>query len=296
VKATRTAWLLVALAGCSATAVSAQRKLNERRALNGDASIRILNATGAVRVTGWDRDSISVTGVVYDDHERLGLGGNRSSVKLAIWDPEATEKRPSMLEVRVPARATVWVKTASALIEVSGVDGSMDLSSVSGSVRIGGRPRDLNVESMGGDIVADVAAPVARLRTASGGIRVAGAIDDLTMTTVSGLLSVASSPLLRARVESITGAIAFNGLVARGGHLEFLSHSGPIEVFLPGDISSDFAISTFAGKLRNQFGSKQMMMRSDLRGQELNFTTRSGGARISVRTFSGDITLARGKR
>jgi hypothetical protein len=47
--------------------------------------------------------------------------------------------QPTTLDVMVPARAKVWVKTATAQIEVSGVTGELDLYVVGGKIRVSGK-------------------------------------------------------------------------------------------------------------------------------------------------------------
>ena len=102
---------LVLIAGTSA--VSAQRKINERRAFAPDGSIRIFNAVGTVRVIGWARDSIWVTGTVWEDQDRFMIGKNPHAMKLGVWDyGNGPEIKPSQIEVHVPAGASVWLHAA----------------------------------------------------------------------------------------------------------------------------------------------------------------------------------------
>jgi hypothetical protein len=285
--------LLMLLVGTSA--VSGQRKIDERRPFAPDGSIRIFNAVGTVRVIAWSRDSIWVTGTVWEDRDRFMIGNDTNAMKLGIWDYASGRAiiKPSQIEVHVPARASVWVKTATADIEALGLAGSADLNSVSGKIRVVAGPKDINIESMSGDVDAFVASPVLRIRTASGAIGIRGASQDISANTVSGNVKVNGGPIDRGRFETVTGAIDFDGSFLRGASLEFQTHSGGVELRLPANTDADFIVSTFGGQLRNELARRQQLAsRRDLRGQELSFTNGKGGSNISVRTFNGDIVLA----
>jgi hypothetical protein len=286
--------LLLLLAG--ANAVAAQRRLDERRAFAPDGSIRILNAVGTVRVIGWNRDSIAVTGTVWEDQNQFMIGNDPRAMKLGMWDYGSAQSiNPSHIEVRVPARASVWVKTASADIEALGLAGSVDLNSVSGRIRVVSGPRDINIETMGGDVDAYVAAPVMRIRTAAGNVTVRGASQDVIVHTVSGAMNITGGPLEHGLFESVTGAITFGAMFEAGSTLEFQTHSGIVQLDLPQHPDADVTLSTFTGKVRNALNARRVTPRADLRGQELSFTDGVGGSSISVRTFSGDMVIAQRK-
>lgn len=62
---TRAALFLAVLTVWLAAPVQAQTRIEAGRATGaGGISLRIMNLEGSVRVTGWDRDSIAVTGAL----------------------------------------------------------------------------------------------------------------------------------------------------------------------------------------------------------------------------------------
>jgi len=83
------------------------------------------------------------------------------------------------LDIHVPRRATVWVKSATATIEVEGVEGTLDLTSQGGSIRVLGTPQDVTAETMDGAVELAGGTGRARVKTVSGDILLRGASQDL---------------------------------------------------------------------------------------------------------------------
>ena len=290
-------------AAVSPAAAEAQRRIDQRAPAAPVGLLRIHNLVGAVRVTGWDRDTIAVTGTVGTGSFYFGVA--KGSGKLGVELPAsllesgldaATAKGqivPSVLEVRVPRRTRVWVKTASADIEVRDVLGGLDLYAVGGTVRVRGEPQDLYAESMDGAIDLDIVTSSARVRSAGGAVSLRGTIENAVATSVSGAITVAGARLQRGRFESVTGELRYDGGVERGSSLAFESHAGPIVLTLPADVSADFDVTAFNGEIRNAIARLNPSLGGDLRSKLLEFTAGEGGAQVTVTNFKGSITLAR---
>ncbi|MGH7564484.1 MAG: DUF4097 family beta strand repeat-containing protein [Gemmatimonadota bacterium] len=259
------------------------RAVERRFPIDSDAYVKVYLLEGEVRVTGWEKDSIAVTGTV--DGGRLFSGGRGKSAKLGLWE----EPGLGRLEVRVPASATVWVKSESAAVSVAGVAGGIDVYSVTGGIRIEGSPRQIYAESMGGNIVVEASAPSIRAKTAGGTISFRGRTDDLLLSTVSGSIDAApEGPPLRGRLETVTGRILWQGGVERGGSLDFQTHSGTVDLSFPTGLDAEVSVSTVEGSISGKPGPAEASEAS-LRGPTVDILVGAGGARIGIRTFSGDV-------
>jgi len=276
------------------SAIAAQRTVDVRRAVTSTASIRISGAFADLRIRGWSKDSIAITGTIprdarFDGGFLTSATGPSSGAKYYL---ETASGVPSgKLELRVPAGARVWAKSGSATIDVDGVTGGLDLNIIGGSVHVAGSPHDLTVESMDGSVAVDGSPAWVRLKTATGDIVLAGGSDDAGLTTVSGTIRVPVGRFERARIESVTGAVEFAGDVARGGSLDIDTHSGAIDLNAPRKIAADFDVASVAGTIENRITSRPALPGREGRGQEIGFTVGGGGARIYVRTFKGNIRL-----
>jgi hypothetical protein len=79
--------LMIALAALPGGAAQAQatseQRVERKIAIDPDASIRIYNLNGSVRVEGWDRDTISVVATIGDPlKNRFFFGGGAQGVKM----------------------------------------------------------------------------------------------------------------------------------------------------------------------------------------------------------------------
>lgn len=282
--------LLAAL--LAATPLPAQEKINRRIAIASDASIRIWNLAGNTRIIGWDRDSIAVTGTVPSG--AFYMGGSGSGAKLGVERPDGSKgDLPATLEIRVPRNARLWVKSASASVEASGLTGELESSSVDGAVRVEGSLRLVVAESMEGNLSVYGPMSVVRLKGGGGTITLRGARGDLMATTVGGAILLTDAALKRAHLETVSGPVAYDGTVAARGTLEVVTHSGDVTLRLPTEISAEFDLSSFDGAILYGLSGKGKGKGEPVPqvGKPMSFTTGGGDARVTVRSFKGEIRV-----
>jgi hypothetical protein len=284
----------ILLAGVVLIAARAGAQTRVERGVHLDATgaVRIYNLIGSVRVTGWNRDSVAVRGVLGKGNE-LHIGGAPQGMKMFVESMDDRNPAPANIEVMVPARAKVWVKTATASITVSGVTGSLDLYVVSGSVKVTGSPADVNAEAIDGSISIAGSPGWARAKSASGDVSLNGSSPDVAISTVSGKIDIDGTRFEKARFESVTGSIRFTGSFERGGITTFDSHSGSIEIGIPVGSPADFDVVSIAGSITNKLTKTLPVVGRYGRGAELSLSSGSGGTRVVVRSFKGPVVLLR---
>jgi hypothetical protein len=271
--------------------LSAQKKVERKLALRMEGSLRIHNMVGSVVVNGWNKDTVLVRATLAAG-DQLFMGGGPDGAKMFVESDNERNPQPTRLEVWVPMRARVWVKTATANIDVRGVAGGLDLYVVSGTIDVAGSPRELNAEAIDGDIHVSGAPPWLRAKTATGTITLRGASADAALSTVSGAIRVEGARFERMKIETVTGNISFAGQVERGS-FDFDSHGGTIDIAIPEKSNAAFTVATIAGKIDNRLSKARPIAGRFGRGEELAFEDGAGGARVSVRTFKGPVTLRR---
>jgi len=287
--------ILFALAALAIAAPArAQTKVDIRRAATPTVNVRLSGTFSNLKIVGWDSDSIALTGGVSAGNRLeggpLNATGPVQGMKFFIETAEGASTA-NRLELRVPHRARVWIKTASAEIDCEAVTGGLDLNIVGGFVKVSGRPRELVVESMDGAITVTGDVGYGRLKTATGDITMNGSGEDLSFTTVSGTISLASprSPIERARFESVTGPIVFAGSVTPGADVRFDTHSGAIDLRLPARAALEIDAQTMTGSIENSWNTGRPIAGREGRGMELG--TGNGGGRLQVRSFKGNVRV-----
>ena len=276
---------------------SAARVAVERRyVMAPDASIRVAGAISNLRIIGWDRDSLVITGTVpvgwrFDGGAAAPSAGPSRGAKFFVEGTTEISPTGAALELRVPTRARVWAKSGSADMDVSGVTGGLDLNIVGGSVTVQGTPRELNIESMDGDVRVQAGASWLRVKTATGNVDVRGGSDDAGISTVSGTVRVSNGRYERGKLETVTGDVIYEGEVGNKGSVDITTHSGAIELRLPPKPSLELDAVTVTGTIENGVTSSRPIPGREGRGMELGFSSGNGDTRIFVRSFKGNVAL-----
>jgi hypothetical protein len=279
--------LLAATAATAATA-GAQRPFATARALDATAAVRVFSMAGSITVVGWAHDSIHVTGTV-----GAGLtpraGGTRTAFKLTTYDGEQDARIPSHLEIRLPRRAQLWIKVGAADVAVRGVEGSVEVYTIDGRVVVAGAPTELTAETMRGAVQVTGAPGWLRARSGTGAVRFDGTAGDVALSTVSGSIACAGE-FRRGRLESVRGDILLTSALTRAAAVDVDSHAGAVTLRLRGRPDAAFTVYSVSGAIANALTAERVRP-SRGTGRELALVTGRGSTRVSVRTFSGRVTL-----
>jgi hypothetical protein len=277
-----------------ASPLSAQKKIERRIPLGMEGAFRVMNMVGSVVVHGWSKDTVLIRGTLAPG-DQFYAGGGYTGAKMFIESANEHDPKPTALEIWVPAHVRLWVKTATANIDVQGVDGGLDLYTVSATIDVAGNPRELNAEAIDGDIHIAGNPAWLRAKSASGAITFRGASSDAGITTVSGPVRIDGGVFERTKVETVTGNISFSGRLDRSGTFDFDTHSGSIDIAVPDKTSASFSVASIAGTITNNVSRTIPSPGRFGRGSELTTDIFDGGAKVSVRTFKGPVTLRRSK-
>ena len=285
----------VALASASPfTPAVAQQKVLLGHATTSTVSVKLFAAVGAIRVVGWDRDSVELSGVVPTGvraEMHAGAPQERATgMKMFVEAPAEQTGREGKLTLRVPRGARVWLKTGSADMDVSGVTGGLDLNVVGGSITVHGNPKEVRAESMDGSVTIDGSPEWLRAKTATGDITMRGGVD-VGASTISGTIRATGGEVERAKLESTTGAIAFASSLARNASVDLETHSGPIDIVLLARADAAVDAATITGAIDNQWTRTRPMAGREGRGMTLSTSAGLDGARVTARSFKGTVQL-----
>lgn len=276
----------------AAAPVVAQEPIESRARLAADGYVKIWSGDGTVRVIGWDRDSVSVTGARRPGPGRFFHQVDGGTAKLGFEVPE--ERAGDVhaeLEVRVPRETGVWIRAVGAAVVVRGVLGSVDAFTVRGPIEIHDSPARVGVESMAGDIALRLEeSEVVRIEGGAGGVTFRGAASDLAIETIEGRIDVEQEAPRRVALESIDGAIRYRGGLAVGGILEADTHAGDIELRLDPDVSAAIDLASVEGRVEadERLASPSG---SAFRGSRLVGELGTGAGEIVARSYLGDVNL-----
>ena len=284
----------IALACAALAPAWAATPIDQVRPLDPRGRVEIDNLKGRVEVRAWDRQEVRVTGSLGDGVEKLVIDGDRDELRIEVKYPNRSRNtEPTMLVVQVPLQAELEIETVSADIDVHGVaPRELSLQSVSGDIVANGAPRRASVESVSGDVNLTFNSSEVEASTVSGDLVVAGRLTgEASVETVSGDLRFDSrgERLRKFSAGSVSGNIAARLALAEAGEIRMESVSGDLGLDLPKDLSAEVTGESFSGDLSAP-GAK--IQREDF-GPGSSFHQRYGDGKGEIRleTFSGDARL-----
>ncbi len=130
----RFAWIvdvtLTAALVAFTTPALADKNIHEMREAAEKCEVSIVNSSGLVTVTGWNREEVYVAGSLGEGVERLDISGDSKRMEIKVVEPVDTiEVEETHLLVNMPEAGSVEVSTAGAEIKVDKVKGRIDRKS-----------------------------------------------------------------------------------------------------------------------------------------------------------------------
>ena len=157
-----------------------------------------------------------------------------------------------------------WAKLAAVPFKGITTDGDLSISSVSGSVHA------RNVKAHG-----------------------------LDLGSVSGDVVVSDVACDRLNAKSVSGGFEYTGTIARGGVYDVNVHSGTVRFTLANPSGFELTANTFSGSIRSDLpltigGDRDSnVRRRGVNNRSIRGTFGDGSAMLTLRTFSGDIVIAK---
>ncbi len=252
-------------------------------------------STGAIRGRSGDYQ-LRTTGVGVTLEASEDMRSSRSDRSSRT----ASRRNDATLELDLPRNVRLVISTASADVDVSGIDGDVEIRTTSGDVSlddIGGR---LTLETLSGDIRLGGRSGPARVTTMSGDITLRGVRDEANVHTTSGDVLLGMDRAARVEVESISGDITFDGNTTDDARLQLTTHSGDVTLRLPENVRGSMDVSTFNGDMTAS-GSLTLMPNSLTSSRSERAVRRyeiggGGPTRFTISTFNGDVRVVRGNR
>jgi DUF4097 and DUF4098 domain-containing protein YvlB len=286
----------MAIAAATPGVTLAGTPIERRTAAEPQGTVEVSNVAGSIKVTGWNRNEVEVTGELGDGTERLEFTKGDGITRIKVVLPgKSYNVDDTDLVVKVPAGSTLSVNAVSADVVVQGVQGAQRLQSVSGDVRTAATGADLECRTVSGDVAIEGSGRkgLVSITTVSGDANARRVAGEVNGNTVSGQLTVQAGEISRSRLRSTSGDLVLNARLLPDARLDLESISGDVLVDLVGSTPGQFDVSSFNGEIRNCFGPKSVRTSEYAPGRELRFQEPGATARIRAKTLNGDISLCR---
>jgi len=257
-------------------------------------TIDLSTLSGDVIVTGWNRNEAQVKASSERGRLSLDISASRFSLEEDVRGSNWRSRRrtETRYEVSVPRGVRVIARSTSGDVTVRGTGAAVEASSTSGDVRVDDASGRIELSSVSGDVNASELKGTIEATSVSGSVEVENADGEVHANTTSGDITLDRISSRDIEASTTSGEISFTGDVANDGRYEFHSHSGTIELLIPGSSNARFSVETFSGDLDTDFPiTLQPGDRSSRRPRRFEFSIGNGGARVIAETFSGDLEI-----
>jgi DUF4097 and DUF4098 domain-containing protein YvlB len=270
--------------------------------------VEISNVAGTIEVSGWDRPEVSVRAELAGGVDHIDITGDHGRTTIKVQFGHHFSWRDSGgadLRVQIPRGSELNITAVSADITTSDIDGAQRLQSVSGQIKADLAQSDVEVKTVSGDISLhgrrhSGRAPVAtqpfvssrlRVSTISGALRLEHGSRDFEATTVSGDLNVRLDLAREVRVRTTSGDLHFEGKLTRDANFEAQSVSGGLHIRAPAEAGYEYEVNSFSGDISDCFGAEPERTSKYAPGHRLDGTRAEGSAHVWLKTMSGEVDL-----
>jgi DUF4097 and DUF4098 domain-containing protein YvlB len=292
------AWVLPAAAADFEQRLNAEPK----------GAVEIVNVSGAVQVSGWDRPEVHVEARLGGAVQRVEVTSEqgRTVVKVVLPAFSFGQMRrctqgagvclgdaSADLTVQVPRGSRVDVSSVSASVNVTGVQGDQRLRSVSGPIRTELGGDDAEVKTVSGDVRVHGSGRPVRLHvsTISGDVHVEHVAGELEAATVSGSIEARVDLARQVRARTTSGSLSFAGGLVADASLDVQTLSGQLQVRAQGADGYQYDVSTFSGHIGDCFNVQPERTSRYGPGERLHGTVGQGSAHVSIKSLSGTVDL-----
>ncbi len=298
-------FMLTLLTAGSPLAVRAEDSTLRHDVAEGDRlELRSFSGSVEIQVGGGDEVVVTALHASRDEIviERRGTtllvvprSWKRDSGSFAIDLPDMARVRvegpspdPTELQVRVPSWLPVTVESPYSDVRIDGLQAAVEVVVLSGSVEVRDTRGSVLLQSMSGEILLEDADGRLTLEGAHKRIHVRNSSGDLRVETTVGPIELDGLDTERIVAASVDGDIVYRGSFPPGSRTELFTHSGDVQLVLPGVPDARFNVRAFRGRLQTD-----LELPEGATAQRAEFTSGDGSARVELQSFTGDVIVRR---
>ena len=285
---------LISLCMLIAPVTHADEDINESASAEADGHVEIVNTAGSIVVTGWDKDEIEITGTLGEGTKRLDFERNGSDTLIRVVLPKFSHNAESTyLFIKVPEASSVEADGVSADIKTSGVFGEQDLETVSGDIRAQVGDQDVELQSVSGDleVIGNGQSLDLDLDTVSGDIKVEDVGGELSAETVSGGIDLSTQTMTDVDVETVNGDIEWQGDLAAGGKIDAETINGDVDLTFADATNLDVNVESFNGRISTCLGYESARNSQYGPGNTLEFERGDADRQVRVDVLNGRVEI-----
>jgi DUF4097 and DUF4098 domain-containing protein YvlB len=283
----------VCLALAASAAASADTTFDREVAAEPKGVVEITNVAGSIHVSGWDRNTVAVHGELGGSVERVDVNSQPGRTTIKVVLPEHGSRHGEAdLKISVPQGSELDISGVSADITTGKVLGAQRLQSVSGDVRAD-VAADADVKTVSGNISVKGHGQAGSLHftSVSGDLSVERLGGDVELSTVSGDMKGTLDGARGLRARTTSGDMRLDGRMGRAVSVDVESVSGDMTLNAGADGGYTYELRTFSGDIDNCFGARAERTSEYAPGRVLRGTRGEGAGKVYMKSMSGELNL-----
>jgi len=266
-----------------------QQQTDTTIAARAGARVQVEVLNGNVTVRTWNRSAVRVQ-ATHDRMTRIDVRSNGSMIRV---EPERRGGPASAdLLLTLPAGAGFSAEGVSMDADVQGLEGDIDLETVTGTLRVSGGKGRVRLESVEGNIILSEASGAIDVSTVNRGIHLSGVSGTVHAETVNGPIIMERMQTGSINAETVNGTIVYDGELRAGGEYSLATHNGTVWLIVPERAGARIEITTYTGSVDPSF-PVTVRKAAEAGSQSFSFVTGNGGASVNIESFGGDVRLRR---
>lgn len=264
--------------------------------------LELTNTNGSVEITGWDRNSIDVSGTKYASEQseladikvKVEASGNTARISTEIPKNHWHGSRGVRFHVRVPRKIRLErADTTNGSVTAEDLEGGGHLRSTNGKISLARLAGDYDAQTTNGSIEWEDCSGVEKAETTNGAIRGRIKEGSIAAQSTNGTvdLTVEKPRDSRAmRVSTTNGSLTLALAEFHGNPINAETTHGSVTLRLPSDTNANLEAETSMASITSDLSLSSVEERSkhSLRGR-----LGSGGPSIAASTHMGSIRIQR---
>jgi len=274
-----------------------QQRIDTTFAFNKSGWLDVGAVSGTIIVTGWTKQEARIVARIETGWFESSLSTSR--ITLNTRSERSSSRRNNRMseahiEISVPIGTRVMASTTSGDMRIRGTAAEVQAHAISGNVEVVDAADVVEVGTVSGDIRLERVRARTRINTTSGDLALDGITGDLEIHSTSSDMVIRRVESSDVRIGTTSGDISYDGTIDPKGQYEISTHSGDVRFSVPSNIGATLSLQSYSGDIDSAFPmTLQPGQIRRQRGRRMEFVVGGGGARVSITTFSGDITIER---
>lgn len=299
----------------------AGKEIKQTISVDDKSFIDIIQTSGSAEVVGWDKNEVSISGVLGDRTEYFLFKRQGNTVLIHVKDEKYSNKngwsegfkgKATQLLIKVPDTSPIEYKSSNADLDISSVRGGVEIEVVNGDIdaqNIQGRTEvttvngDVDIEHQSGALImssvnGDIDAThedgeSLSAKTVNGDITIDSQAKQGILETVNGDIDVELTEVIELISSSVNGDLELVFGEIEGASIEATSVGGDIELMFENDVEAKFSIvvHTGGGSITNNLTDHTPKKVKFVPGASLTFSTGEPLSKVDVSTVSGSIKI-----